>query len=257
MSLNSDALTTVADAVSYITGKVPQADQSDGGKVERLINAYSRAIRNYTLREFKPKTPAADSDQPVTRRFRYDGEGSVSFAPYELRSLGGGGYGGTGAVTLYSDFPGASQRVLTQLTSLVQAQFRLGPRQQTPDGTYLWISLPSLKGPRAGANMIGIEQMPTSQLVEGFPIPPVYFEIEVSVSGYWGVGAAPADVELACLIAVANQYRDPEGFATRQIGDLSFSEVAEVGDVVGRSLPPDARALLGPYRRKNAGRVVV
>jgi hypothetical protein len=253
MPLTSDALTTVEKARLYVRRLGSQTDADD--QLELLINAYSKAIRNYTLREFVPKTPAADSSQPVTRLFRYDGEGSMTLAPYELRSLGGSGYGGTGGIVLYSDLPSGSQQTLQAQAGAIQSQYRLGPRNGTTEGTYLWMELPRLRG-QGSTGLTGYAGVPGGHFVEGFPLPPLYYEIEVAVTGYWGAGTVPADVELACLVSVANGFRNPEGFGSRALGDISIAEIPDLpGD--DSALPASARKLLAPYRRKAARLVTV
>ena len=71
----------------------------------------------------------------------------------------------------------------------------------------------------------------------------------VVVVGNWGMATVPDDVEDACLIAVTDGYRNPEGFASRAVGGLEYSEVAEPSEAPARSLPLDARNLLLPFKR--------
>lgn len=71
-----------------------------------------------------------------------------------------------------------------------------------------------------------------------------------TVAGDWGTQEIPADVELACVMAVGDAIRNPEGFSSRSIGELAFAEVDEEPTAGGRNIPPDARAMLGPYRRR-------
>lgn len=214
MALASYALTTAQKARSYVK-RVP-TDNSADPLLETLINAYSKAIINYVEREFKPKTDDA------TRVFRYDNGGYLSLAPYDLRSVT--------TVTLYSDLPTSSQDVLDPQSDTIESEYRLEPRQGTPEGTYLWMVLPNVTRSAWRRARVG----------------------QVSILGNWGMNETPADVELACLIAVANSYRNPEGFASRSLGELSFTEADTAAAVGGaQSLPPDARALLGPYKRNS------
>lgn len=245
MALNADALTTVEKAALYLarTGagnEQTEAELDDADFVELLVNSYSRAIRNYTLREFVPKVPASDTDPVVERLFAYAGDGYLSLAPYELREVT--------SVVLFSDQPAASQLTLAAETASAPAEYRLGPRQKTPEGTWLWISLPYVTSTRT--------LLPVGN--GGNPYASCY-QTEVAITGRWGVGSVPADVELACLIAVANAYRNPEAFGSRSLGELGFSEQPEPfgADSESHSLPRDARALLSPYRRRGAKLITV
>jgi hypothetical protein len=71
---------------------------------------------------------------------------------------------------------------------------------------------------------------------------------DVVIVGKWGMTAVPADVELACLIAVADMYRNPEQVSSRGSGDFTMSELA-VNPGSEESLPPGARRLLDPFVR--------
>ena len=218
-------LTTIARARIYLR-RQSVVDEAQDTLLQMLISAYSDAIHRYTERQFRPKAPATDVEQPVTRRFSYDGRGVLSLVPYELRSLGGAGYGGTGGIVLGTDLPTASQQSLVAQTATVESDYRLEPRNGTPEGTYYWLRLPTVSLNGSGRRL----------------------GREVTITGYWGVNAVPADVELACLRAVANSFRNPEGHASRSLGDFSLSEVPEDPDTKV-SLPLDARALLRPYMR--------
>src|SRR5262245_44174734 len=111
--LNPDALVSVQDVRDYMLGRI--ADAADA-RVVRLINAFSKAVRNYCQREFVPApgtgaTPPVTADntqQPLARKYRYDGSGFLALAPYELRTLGGAGYGGQGQVVFGTDLPTGS-----------------------------------------------------------------------------------------------------------------------------------------------------
>lgn len=71
----------------------------------------------------------------------------------------------------------------------------------------------------------------------------------MTVTGAWGTAEVPGAVEAACVMAVGDAIRNPEGFSSRSIGELAYSEVDEPPAAAGRNLPPDARAMLGPHRR--------
>lgn len=111
-----------------------------------------------------------------------------------------------------------------ETTDLPTTDYTLQPRNKTTESTYLWLDLP-----KRGS--------------------------KVTVTGKWGVGdaastAIPNDVVLACLIAVADAFRNPESFATRSLGELTFTEEVGAPADGGGSLPLGARRLLYPYRRR-------
>src|SRR3712207_1644274 len=112
MPLLADALTDVStvkeELRSVPAGKEPQ--------LERLINAYSRAIRHYTGRQFKPKQ---DGD---TKSYAYDGEGYLNLEPYEARAIT--------SVTIES-------------AAVAAGEWRAMPFEKTEEGTYLWLALVS------------------------------------------------------------------------------------------------------------------
>jgi hypothetical protein len=220
----ANALTTVEHAKAWLSqSSVNNVLNND--RLQLLINSYSSAIRSYTRRQFFPETA-------VTRKFRYEGSGYISLAPYELRAVT--------TLTLYTDFPQSSWVVLNAQSATVESDYRLEPRNKTLEGTYLWLVLPELGQFSPLVPEPIVSRRPKAS--------------EVTLAGDWGCAAVPADVELACLIAVANGYRNPEGFATRSLGGLSFSENVEAamtGDETGMALPRDARALLAPFRRKS------
>jgi len=232
--LSATALTTLADAREFVFRDV--TDNTNDDELIRLINAYSAAVFRYTRREWLPQSTA------VTRLFAYDGGGYLSFDRYDARSVT--------AVTMFTDQPSTGQVALTAADSVTEGQWRLYPRNGTTEGTYLGLDLPAV-------GWRGYFYSYPSQYLSG----PVGFQ--VSVTGNWGVAAdlsgVPDDVKLACLIAVADAYRNPEGLETRDIGELSFTEEPVAPGSPGtqaRNLPPEARALLYPYRRGGAGVLV-
>jgi len=147
----------------------------------------------------------------VAHTFAYRGNGYLSLAPYDLQ-----------AATLVR----LLGQGITPLT-LTTAEYNLEPAGRTSEGTYLYLTI-----------YPGI-----------ITVAPLFGSYRVEVTGDWGVPSVPGDVAMATLIAVADGYRNPEGAGARTLGELNYQEVPEAGDVAGRSLPPDARALLSPYRR--------
>lgn len=217
------ALVTVQAARQFVL-RDPD-DHREDQKLAASIASFSRAVAAYTRREWRPRST------DVTRRFWYPGVGMVRLAPYDLRTLT--------SVTMFTDLPTASQRLLVAGTSTVEGEYRLSPAGQTAEGTYRAI--------RVGASLCVPSAYPS---LGGF---------EVAVRGDWGICATladvPEDVRLACLIAVKVDYVNPEGFAARAIGELSITEALEPQadlDAGVTSLPPEARALLTPYKSGNS-----
>lgn len=221
ITASADALTTVENARAYV-GRPDDFTPELTLRVQLLINAYSAAIRRYTARQFLPLQAG------LARRYRYDGAGYLSLSPSEATAVT--------SVVLGTDLPVASQRTLVAQSASVESEYRLEPRQKTYEGTYLWLVLPELGrfNRTAPVATVGRE-------MRGY---------EVTVTGNWGAGVVPSDVELACLIAVANAFRNPEKFGSRSLGALSFAEGVEAGqsDESGFSLPQGSRSLLYPYR---------
>lgn len=223
MAVADYALTTLANAKSILR----VTSTADDAKLELYINAYSRAIRHYTGREFAPKTPANDVDAAVERILQWDGKGGLTLEPYEARSIT--------TVKLYVG-NAAGQTIAVD-------DWRAEPRAKSDEGTYLWLAM------RDVTNLEG----------SAFPKPQLA-TYGVGVTGRWGAGdkageaasKVPPDVEMACVIAVANAYRNPEGFAQRSVGEMDVYESAEPDTDDGLALPRDARYLLIPYRRQRA-----
>ncbi len=212
MGLNANALTTVQAARGRLND-----DDADLDKLEGLINGYSLAVKKYTRREFVPTFPDPDTDPAQPRSFFYDGGGYLDLVRYELRTVT--------SIVMYSDLrPVSSQTILSAGDANTECGWRLEPRPGTDEDTYLALALPIRDVPYGRRN----------------------YGIEVTVTGHWGVGYVPGDVEMATLTAVADAWRNPEGFATRSLGELTFSEQA---DEEGGSLPQASRDLLIPYRR--------
>lgn len=212
MALNPNALTTV-DRVKKHLRRNGITDAAGDELLELYINAYSNAIAAYCDRRFKPTETA------VSKTFRYDGSGYLNLAPYELRAL----------TLLEFDSDTVSPYFV------LSSDYRLEPRgSDLLTGTYLWVSLPRLDRGAWPGNL------------------PTPLDREVRITGDWGPASVPSDVELACVIACANAFRNPEGTAQRAGGGgMDFGEEDFGGEApgVGLSLPQDARAILGPYRR--------
>lgn len=222
----STNLTSLEAARDYVLRD--QDDASQDSQLVRLIKAYSAAVKAYTRREWLPSVDGA------TRKFQYDGSGFLSLAPYDLRALT--------SITMYSDLPTVDQRILVAGSSSVEGEYRMLPPNLTNELTYQSIELPQA-GRLGGISSVFNNPYPYGPV--GITSP-AYFE--VAVTGNWGIGTVPDDVELATLIAIDDGYKNPTGFSSGDIGGLTFSETVDASPGP-RNLPVDARGLLTPYRR--------
>jgi hypothetical protein len=105
-------------------------------------------------------------------------------------------------------------------TTLTSKDYSLRPVGKTREGTWLSIRL---------------------KVVPGDPW------AELHITGKWGMAEVPPLVRLACLKAIKRDYRNPEGFSSRSLGEFSFSEVQ--ADEIDAALPKAIRDLLAPFRR--------
>lgn len=226
---NDDALTTTAAFFEYM-GEPTDQDGTMADRAQRMINAYSSAAVRYMRRKLKPVENAAD------KKFYYTGNGFLTLAPFEARAIN--------TVTLYTDMPSSDWMVLSNGDATQEAQWRVRPTNKTALGTYLYMTLPEI-GPYHPYYDEPVTTLNRRNL--GY---------EVTINGDWGVSATdmPDDVELAVWIAVANAWRNPEGYMRRQLGPLSASDYDDPATMEGLSLPRATRALLAPYRRKTGVR---
>jgi len=147
-----------------------------------------------------------------TRQFWYDGRGYLSLAPWDPSTIT--------TITMYTNLPTASQVVLQNGTTLQQAEW-YGHRHPIL-GTYQWLTMPT-----------------------------TYGSCQVNILGDWGIGTIPEDVKLAVKVALRNSMENPVGYQSSTAGPYQYSEagVVEEAGRTGGNLPPEARALLTPYKR--------
>lgn len=208
--LGSDALTSWDNALTFLarTDVAGEALVDDENFLALLINAASAAIARYTGRQFLPV------ENGEKKLFRYDGGGVLRLRPYEARSVS--------SVVMFTDMPVSSHRTLLAQTPTQMAEYRLEPREKTTLDTYTWMALPTVHLPESDQ----------------------HFGIQVAVTGDWGIGSVPSDVEFACLRTVAHWYRNPEGFLSRNLGELGMADEPNPDE----GIPLRARLLLHPYK---------
>lgn len=182
-------------------------------RIALLISAMSSAIRRYTQREFLGKNlgEGFNPDATETRTFAYDGSGYLSMAPFEARAIT--------TVQLEGD----ELEAVTGSDSVGSTRYLAQPPQKTTEGTYLYLTLPTIQSCRDR-------------------------DLLVEVTAKWGIVDLPDDVELAALHAVADAYGNPEGAASRNLGDGLILE--EGNDEASGSLPRASRALLSALVRR-------
>jgi hypothetical protein len=154
-------------------------------------------------------TPTDD----VTYDFRSAGGGTIDLRPYELRALTG--------VSYYTD--------TTTPTALGTDEWRAEPRQRTKWGTYLWLA----------GFPVGRGAWPSGAYT--------WNDIQVSVTGDWGMETVPATVKLAVAACVDNFFRNSAGAQSQALGALSFSEATQSEE--GLEICSAARRLLRPFVR--------
>jgi hypothetical protein len=203
MPLNANALIDLDYAELYLDRSgvqgSPEDEALDDEFVESLINGFSTAITNYCRRQFKPTQDAATKD------FVFTNGSYLSFAPFEARTV-------TSVTTIY---PG----VTPTSTALTLDDYQLEPRQLTPDGTYLSLTLPYYTW---------VGRAPTIRVV-----------------GNWGMAAVPEPVKIACASSVRRAYD--------AAGARPTAAAEEFGGVVARArfdITLDALGLLEDYRRR-------
>lgn len=210
-TLSANALVGVADAQAWLrrSHATGQGATDDVALLTLAINGVSRAIIQYTGRQFFPETAA-------TKTFEYDGSGFLNLAPYELRTVTSATLGGI---------------TLTATTGAGDGDYVPMPRNKTVDGTYLyWIT--------RGYFRLGPSH---------FLYSPVLKTRDVVIVGDWGMTAVPDDIYLACLIGVADMYRNPEQAQSRGAGEFQLVEATRNPGEGG--LPEGVIELIEPYKR--------
>ena len=195
-------------------------DETDGSRdalFARLINSVSAEIIRYLDREVFPTNA-------TTRYFTYDGGGYLDLAPYELRSVT--------SITLQSAGELDAEDPLHaggDGTNL--PDYRLEPRNKTPEGTYLWMRLPEMRNWLAvpGKNHVGLQS-------------------EVAITGDWGMAAPPADLETAVLQTIEWRYKNPAAARSVQTGPAAMESYNQQPDS-SVQFPAEAQAILDAIRR--------
>jgi hypothetical protein len=177
------------------------------------------------------------SDQSASDKiFFYNGNGYLSLAPYEARTIN--------TVTLYTDRATSGWYQLPNQDATTDAVWKPHPANKTEEGTYWSVTLPEI------GRFHPYFDEPVTLLTQR------NLGYQVTINATWGAGEVPSDVALAVWIAVANAWRNPEGYQSRSLGPLSHQDFSTVvpGEEEGLSLPRASRALLSGYRRRTGVR---
>jgi hypothetical protein len=233
VALSSDALIQDLTVVRDYIGEPDAAAR----KLEPIVDGVSKTITTYTQRQFWPDpepvlSGGVDASVPEAKKFRYDGAGYLSLAPYECREVEPNG------VQMFTDWPQENWWTMADPTPTQFGMYRLEPRNRSPEGTYLWLSLlDTLQfGQTLTSGMLG-ESMPLSQIGG----------LEVTVTGRWGMLEPAPEAVLALLVTVDALWKNPEGYASRTLGGLA------VATLPFTSLPAEAQALLQGLKRRRIG----
>lgn len=239
--LIAEALVTVPDML-YVADRQGATSIDEIRWLEDLINEASLAIAHYCNRQFTPERTAANrwplqSDPLATgvrKVFDYRPGGFLSLEPYEIRTVA--------SVVLGYDLPVASQVTLSAGDATHEAEYRFVPASAPPGGTYWSVALPTQGSPTS----VVWASSSFGDLVDR----------QVAITGDWGAaaGMVPHDVARAAKIAVADWFRNPEGYARRRVGELDIEEA--VPESSG-ALPTGARLILEPFRRTQSSLVLV
>jgi hypothetical protein len=226
VTLSPDSLIQDLSVVRSYLGE----DDAPAKKLEPIVEAISKAIVVHTQRQFWPD-PRNDVDPPVAKLFRYDGMGYLSLAPYELRELEPGG------VQMYTDYAEGSWYTVPDQTADQEAQYRLEPRNGTPEGTYTWMAMQET-----------LEYGATTTVMTGMTTVMRRIErgVQATLTGRWGMTEPPPEAILACLITVDALWKNPEAYASRTLG---FSLTTQPFT----SLPLEAQAMLAGLKRRRVG----
>jgi hypothetical protein len=230
MALEDYALTSLEKARLQVLGDADDTAQDE--RLTDLVNAFSLSVINYVRRQFQP------TEDGATKRFSYSGKGVIDLTviddqPYELRAVT--------AITLYSDMPASYQVVLSNGDASNEADYRLNPRNKTREGTYTWLLLPTQLS------------LPPVASTSPTRLGPELKEYEISITGDWGAGVVPSIVEKVVLRELANDFRNPEGFQNRSLGEFAVTEMIDGGGSGYAPLSWGSKRLLEPYRRPVIG----
>jgi hypothetical protein len=116
MAVAAYDLCTVAQVKEFLQ----KSDTGQDDLLQAVLTRASKAILNYTGREFSPTTASA------ARAFSYEGGGAMSLAPYDLRSVT--------SIVIDSD--------TTSPVTLETTDYVLQPKP-AKDGVYGWLLLPN------------------------------------------------------------------------------------------------------------------
>lgn len=193
----------------------PASDTAQDALIDALITRASKAIQKVT-RIFQP------TETGVGKSFEYEGRGLLSLNPWYARAVT--------AVTI-TDHGASTPRTLTAADYEVKF-LRPGTTeaQQPEDGVYTHLWLPNEIDRRGHLEMLNLDRSIAQKRT-------------VTVTGNWGYGTTPDDVEHWCIVTVVIWLRrEVAAFSTTFALDEERLERPE-------ALPSAVRAGLRPYGR--------
>lgn len=219
-------LTDLATVKAYGNIATTGARANQDTKLGILISGYSKAVAKVADRQWLGKDPTLggtltfDPNATSTKSYDYDGDGWLSFAPWEAREIV--------SVTLDGKL-----LPLYDPTAPNQETYSPVPKQMTLEGTILGIALPQRE--RNSPTIVG--SYGTFYAANGYAG-------QIDVVAKWGIIGVDADVEIATCICVMDAFRNPEAASTRNLGGYDMVEADGGGNI-----PAAARALLIPSMR--------
>lgn len=181
------------------------------------INGVSELMHLYMDRQLVP------TEDGMTKRFQYDGDGILDLRGTELRAAT--------AITVYSDMPASQQVVLSAGDVNNEASYRLYDLRA--QGAYLSLLLPRLT----------VRTLTSSE----YALDPLDKPIEIAIAGNWGAGVIPGAVRMACNVAAAEAYGNPEAAAERSVGASNVDQ--DEDDDWSFGLSKRVRRMLREFRR--------
>lgn len=210
--LEDYALTSIEN-VELMIDKVGQQgsvshEEDDKRWIAELINVFSKLVNDYLEREL---LPTADG---LTRTFQYDGDGVLSLAPYEARTIS--------AVVVYSNLPAINQVALTEGYTDTGYSWYGVPRDKTPEGTFLQIEIPRRSRWHRDT------------------------WVDVTVTGDWGSGIVPRTVRHVVEAEIANAYWNSRRRVPTNLEEASYLAVRELD----YALDSTAEKMLDPHANR-------
>ncbi len=207
--LSTGALTTIEKVELLIDQVGTQGTRANEEDSKRWIATLINAFST-AIKNYTERQ-FKPTETATTKVFVGDQRGFINLAPFEASTIT--------SVVLYTDRSIADQETLAVGYSYTTDFYYGEPRNRTPEGTYLRLALPTIYEDR----------------------------IQVSVTGNWGAGTVPADVDYVCASECANAYWRSR-MRTPAVTGLDDNYLGP--DVGPFALSRRAQAMLEPYANR-------